>query len=221
MKFPALIMAGGRGKRFGSKIEKPLASFMGKPLINWVVNAVQSSSKVSDFYVVTSPSTPKTEEKCLLEGLRVIQTDGKGYHEDLKQAIMKGELYRPVLTVSSDLPALTGSFIDGILSIYEKCGKPALTVLVPIEKFREIGLSTPSLCSYKGVDYVVSGINVLDGAKIFEGEMEQETLILEDVEAAININSYEDLKRAERFLSNVLAQKHFNQRLLTNIDEKG
>ncbi|MEM2806766.1 MAG: NTP transferase domain-containing protein [Candidatus Bathyarchaeia archaeon] len=209
MEFLALIMAGGKGKRFSSNIEKPLAPFMGKPLINWVVNAVQSSSKVSDFYVVTSPSTPKTEEKCLCEGLRVIRTDGKGYHEDLKQAIIKGELYHPVLTVSSDLPALTGGFLDKILSIYEQCGKPALTVLVPIEKFRKIGLSTPSLYNYKGVNYVVSGINVLDGAKIFEGEMDQETLISEDIEATININSYEDLKRAEYFLSNVLGTKMF------------
>ncbi|MEM2420019.1 MAG: NTP transferase domain-containing protein [Candidatus Bathyarchaeia archaeon] len=210
MTFTALIMAGGRGKRFGSSVEKPLALFMGKPLITWVVEAVQASSKISNFYVVTSPNTPETEAKCLREGLRVIRTDGKGYHEDLKQAIIASRLYHPVLTVSSDLPALTGKFLDKVLSIYERCGKPALTVLVPIEKFREAGLSAPSLYSYRGVDYVVSGVNVLDGAKIFEEEIDQETLILEDVEAVININSYEDLRRAECFLSTLMMQKRFN-----------
>lgn len=211
MKFSALIMAGGKGKRFGSNVEKPLAFFMGKPLITWVVEALRSSSKVSDFYVVTSPNTPETEKKCLQEGLKVIRAEGKGYHEDLKYAIVKGALYHPVLIVSSDLPALTGNFIDNVLSIYERCGKPALTILVPIEKFRELGLSTLSLYNYKGVDYVVSGINVLDGAKIFEKEMDQETLVLEDIEAVININSYEDLKRAELLLSKILPQKHFNR----------
>lgn len=200
MKFLALIMAGGKGRRFGSGVEKPLVLFMGKPLIDWVVRAIQSSNKVSEFYVVTSPHTLETEKKCLLEGLRVIRTDGVGYHEDLRQAVVKGEFYHPVLTVSSDLPALTGNFLDKIFSIYERCGKPALTVLVPVEKCKEIGLSTPSLYNYKGVNYAVSGVNVLDGAKIFEEKMDEEVVILEDIEAVININSYEDLKSAEKYL---------------------
>lgn len=211
MKVSALIMAGGKGKRFSSGVEKPLAPFFGKPLLEWVVRAVQSASKVSDFYVVTSLNTPKTEEKCLREGLRVIRTDGRGYHQDLKQAIIKGELYHAVLTVSSDLPALTGSFLDKIISIYESCGKSALTVLVPIERCKEVGLSTPSLYKYKGVTYAVSGVNVLDGAKIFEREMDEETIILEDIEAVININSYEDLKNAEKYLLSINRRPEFEK----------
>lgn len=209
MKISALIMAGGKGERFGLNVEKPLALFMGKPLIEWVAKAIQSSSKISEFYVVTSPHTPKTEEKCLRNGLRVIRTDGKGYHEDLKQAVIEGELYHPILTVSSDLPALTGNFIDRVVSIYERCGKPALTVLVPVEKFKALGFSTPSLYNYEGVYYAVSGVNIIDGAKIFEEKMDQETVILEDVEAVININSYEDLKKAEHFLSTCQRWKTF------------
>ncbi|MGB9684756.1 MAG: NTP transferase domain-containing protein [Candidatus Bathyarchaeales archaeon] len=211
MKVSALIMAGGRGKRFGSGIEKPLAPFMGKPLLEWVVRAVQSASQVSDFYVVTSLNTPKTEEKCLREGLRVIRTDGKGYHQDLRQAIAKGELYHAVLTVSSDLPALTGSFLDKIISIYEFCGKSALTVLVPIERCKEVGLSAPSLYKYKGVTHAVSGVNVLDGAKIFEKEMDEETVILEDIEAVININSLEDLKNAEKYMFSINRRRKFQK----------
>jgi len=210
MKFSALIMAGGKGKRFHPNIEKPLAPFLGKPLLTWVVEAVKSSSKISDFYIATSPHTPKTEEKCLREGWKIIRTDGRGYHEDLKQAIVMCKLYHPVLTISSDLPALTGKFLDKILSIYERCRKPALAVIIPLEKFRELGLSSPSLCKYKGLDYVVSGINVLDGSKILENGMDQEHIILEDIEAVVNINSYDDLKRAEHFLSKMFMQKHFN-----------
>lgn len=203
MKVSALIMAGGKGRRFGLGVEKPLALFMGKPFLEWVVIAVKSASKISDFYVATSLNTPKTEEKCLREGLRVIRTDGKGYHQDLRQAIVKGELYHTVITVSSDLPALTGSFLDKIISIYGFCGKPALTVLVPIERCKEVGISTPSLYKYKGVAYAVSGVNVLDGAKIFEKEMDEEIIILEDIEAVVNINSYEDLKNAEKYMLSI------------------
>lgn len=203
MKVPALIMAGGKGKRFHLKVEKPLAPFLGKPLINWVMEAVKSASKISDVYVVTSPNTLETEEKCLREGLKVIRTDGENYHHDLKQAILKSQLNCPVLTVSSDLPALTGAFLDKIISAYENCGKQALTVLVPIEKCREIGLSTASTYAYKGAVYAVSGINVIDGSKIFDGELDQEVIVSDDVEAALNINSLEDLRNAEKHLISI------------------
>ena len=33
MKVPALIMAGGKGKRMGLPVEKPLLPFLGKPLL--------------------------------------------------------------------------------------------------------------------------------------------------------------------------------------------
>lgn len=199
MKVQALIMAGGKGKRFHLEIEKPLAQFLGKPLVNWVIDAVKSASKISDFYMVTSPNTKETEKKCLREGVKVIRTDGKDYHHDLKQAVIKSQLFCPVLTVSSDLPALTGTFLDQVILVYERCGKPALTVLVPIEKHREIGLSTASSYNYKGAIYAVSGINVIDGAKIFDEELDQEVLISDDVEAALNINSLEDLRNAEKY----------------------
>jgi adenosylcobinamide-phosphate guanylyltransferase len=65
MKVPALIMAGGKGKRMRLPVEKPLLPFLGKPLIDWVVEAVESAEKVSEFYVVTSGNTPETEK---LEG---------------------------------------------------------------------------------------------------------------------------------------------------------
>ena len=54
MKVPALIMAGGRGRRMGLPTEKPLLPFLGKPLIDWVAAAILDAKNVSDFYVVTS-----------------------------------------------------------------------------------------------------------------------------------------------------------------------
>lgn len=209
MKIPALIMAGGRGKRFSAEIEKPLASFLGKPLIDWVLEAVKSSSKVSSFYIVTSPYTPETEDKCLKEGLNVIRTDGKNYHEDLKQAIICKQLYHPVLILSSDLPALTGAFLDQIISKYEECGKPALTVLVPVEKCMEIGIVATSTYPHLGKLYAVSGVNIIDGSKVFQEEMEQEVMVYDGIEAAININSLEDLINAERYILNLKMSKNF------------
>jgi uncharacterized protein (TIGR00454 family) len=200
MKVPALIMAGGRGKRIGLAVEKPLLTFLGETLIERVVEAVESAKKISEFYVVTSENTPKTEERCLKAGLKVIRTDAKGYHDDLKQAIQKGQLHGPVLTISSDLPALTGKFLDKVISVYEKSKKDAVMVLVPIKKHEELGLSVSSVYDYEGVAYAVSGVNLIDGAKISEDKIDEYAMVTEEIDAALNVNTLEDLDIAQKIV---------------------
>ena len=200
MRVPALIMAGGKGKRIGLAIEKPLLPVLGRPLIELVVEAVRSSEKVSEFYIVTSKYTLETEKKCLRDGWKVIRTDGKGYHDDLKQAILNARLQCSVLTISSDLPALTGKFLDRIISVYEKSEKDALTVLVPVKKREELKLSASSIYDYEGVVYAVSGINLVDGAKILKRKLNECAVITEEIEATLNVNTLKDLDTAEKIV---------------------
>lgn len=200
MKIPALIMAGGKGKRMAFKTEKPLLTFFGKQLIERVIGAVKTAKKVREFYVVTSKNTPRTERQCLEAGFKVINTDGKGYHDDLRQAILKAKLYCPVLTVSSDLPALTGSFLDQVISIFEKGNSDALTVLVPIRRREELKLSISSIYNYKGMEYAISGINVLNGSKILEEKLDESAIISDEIDAVLNINTMEDLGVAEKLV---------------------
>jgi len=143
-------------------------------------------------------NTPKTEEKCLKAGLKVLRTDGKGYHDDLKQAILKAQLHCPVLTISSDLPALTGKFLDSVISVYEKKEKDAVTVLVPIKKREELTLSVSSVYDYEGVAYSISGINLIDGTKIFEEKLDEYAMITEEIDAVLNVNTLEDLDIAQK-----------------------
>lgn len=196
----ALIMAGGRGKRIGGKTEKPLTRLLGKPLIRWVIEAAMAAERISDVYVVATDRTPKTLEEVSKVPVKVIKTDGKGYHIDLQQAILGSDLKYPVLTISADLPLLTGGFLDQVISHYWEAGKPALTVLVPIEACRRHGVEPTSLYPFEGKSYAVSGLNVVDSRKILEGEQEQEVLISDRVEVAINVNTRRDLEAAERYL---------------------
>ena len=201
MRVPALIMAGGKSKRMELAIEKPLLPFLGRPLIEWVVEAVRSSEKVSEFYIVTSENALETEKKCLKDDLKIIRTDGKDYHDDLKQAILKAKLHCPVLTIPADLPALTGKFLDRIISIYEKNGKDALAVFVPLEKREELELSVDSTDEFEGVFYGVSGVNIINGAKILvEGKLDTGALITGEIEVLLNINTLKDLAIAEKIL---------------------
>jgi uncharacterized protein (TIGR00454 family) len=201
MKIPALIMAGGKGKRLGLAIEKPLLPFLDKPLIDWVVEAVKSAKKVSEFYIVTSKNALETEKKCLKDGLKVIRTDGKSYHDDLKQAILEAQLQGPVLTMPADLPAVTGKFLDKAITAYEKCGKDALAVFVPIKTRETLELSVSSTDEHKGVWYAVSGVNIINGAKIQdEGKIDTSAIITEEIEVLLNINTLKDLAIAEKIL---------------------
>lgn len=199
MKVPALIMAGGKGKRMGLPIEKPLLHFQGKPLIDWVVEAVESAKKVSNFFVVTSLNTPETEEHCRSRNWKILRTDAKGYHDDLKQATRDAGLKGPVLTIPGDLPAVTGTFLDKVISAFELSDKAFLAVFVPIEKRQKLGLSVDSTDEYKGAWYAVSGVNIVNGTKIQqEGKIETSAVITEEIEVVLNINTLKDLEIAEK-----------------------
>jgi adenosylcobinamide-phosphate guanylyltransferase len=201
MRIPALIMAGGKGTRIGLATEKPLLSFLGKPLVEWVVEAVKSAEKVSEFYVVTSKNALETERKCLRDGLKVLRTDGKSYHDDLKQAILEAQLLGPVLTMPADLPAVTGKFLDKVVTAYEECEKDALAVFVPIAKREALELSVSSTDEHKGVWYAVSGVNIINGARISDaGKIDTGAIITEEVEVILNINTLKDLAIAERIM---------------------
>jgi adenosylcobinamide-phosphate guanylyltransferase len=201
MKVPALIMAGGKGSRMGLPTEKPLLTFLGKPLIDWVADAINGSKNVSVFYVVTSSNTPLTEKHCLTKGWKVLRTDAKGYHNDLRQAVAKANLIGPILTMPSDVPAITGQVLDKIIDAFEVCGKDFLAVFVPIKARQDLGLSISSTDEYKGVWYAVSGVNVINGTKILgEGKIETSAIITDETEVLLNINTTKDLEIAQNIM---------------------
>jgi adenosylcobinamide-phosphate guanylyltransferase len=202
MGITALIMAGGKGTRMGLTVEKPMLPFLGKPLIDYVVVAISQAKDITDFYVVTSSNTPNTEQHCKNMNWKFIHTDAKGYHDDLKQAVYMVHLTGPVLTMPSDVPAITGLFLDKVVYNFEQCGKDFLAVFVPIQKRLDLGLSISSTDEYKGVWYAVSGINVINGAMIQkDGKIETSALITEETEVLLNINTLKDVEIAQKIIN--------------------
>jgi adenosylcobinamide-phosphate guanylyltransferase len=199
MRIVALIMAGGKGTRFGKDIEKPMVKLLGKTLIRRVIEATKASKRISETYVAVTSYNSQTTEEAAKASAKVIETEGKGYHEDLRQAILKLNLICPVLTISSDLPLLTGEFLDEIIDKYEKSRKPALTVLVPVEQCHKYGVYSTSFYEHEGNKYAVSGINIIDGQRILE-EQQQEIIVCRKPEAIFNINTPKDLESAEKYL---------------------
>jgi adenosylcobinamide-phosphate guanylyltransferase len=197
----ALVMAGGKGTRMKLEEEKPLIKVCGKPVIQYVLNALRDSNKIDRIIVATTNCTPKTTKLMQKLGVEVVETPGKEYVSDMGYAVKSLKL-GVFLAIAADLPLVRGEMIDTIVERYECCGKPALTVAVPMEDKTKLGMCIDYSFKLEGRDVVPVGINVIDGSKRYGDEwLDQDILLLNHPELSVNINTLEELLLAERLLS--------------------
>ena len=199
MSVTALVMAGGKGSRMTLAEEKPLIIVDGKPVIEHVIEALADAKRVKSIIVAVSKHTPKTALHATNLPVKVIQTPGKEYVSDMGYAVKKLKLDK-VLAIAADLPLITAEIIDSIVNFYDKSGKPALTVAVPMAKKAKFGLGSEYALKVEGEPVVPAGINIIDGRRINEEELEDAICIIDMIEVAVNINTVKELKIAERIL---------------------
>ncbi|NPA62519.1 MAG: TIGR00454 family protein [Methanococci archaeon] len=195
----ALIMAGGKGRRMGG-VEKPLVKIGDKYLIDHVLIPIINSN-IEKIYVAVSPNTPKTRcyvnktykktyKECI-KPVNVIETSGKGYIEDLNEAMQY--FSEPFLVVVSDIVNLTSKIINRIIDYFYliKSKNPdieALSVMIPKEIY-----PNPSL-EFKGL--VPAGINIVSPKY---GEQKEEIFVIDEL--LFNVNTRDDLIFAENLLN--------------------
>ena len=189
----ALIMAGGKGTRMKSHLEKPLILIKGKPMIEYVMRALEGAEKIDDIMAATTKHTPKTEEFLKTKGIRIIKTPGTDYITDLRYIISKLNSNMVLLTITADLPLIKSSTLDYVLEKYESCGKSALCVALNPEIFKRYNLK-PSW-QLKGI--IPSGLNILRSINL---KQDEEVLLVNELELALNINSQEDIIFLEEHL---------------------
>lgn len=181
----ALVICGGRGTRLGMG-EKPLVEVGGEPMVDRVLDAVTPVAET--VYAVPSPQTPGTRTH--LEGeVRIVDTPGEGYVEDLSRALSRVE--RPVLTVAADLPLLRTADVRAALAAY---GKGSLTVCVPVERKRALGVSVEAGFDHGGRRVAPSGLNVV-------GTGDDSVRVLDRIGLAANVNRLRDLRVARAVIS--------------------
>lgn len=183
----ALIMAGGKGSRLNLKLEKPLVILNKRPLIEYVIDALNDSNKINNVIVATSKNTPQTEDFLAKIGIKTIRTPGEDYVHDLGVILSNFNKSDVLLTITADLPLVNGKIIDNVLNKYEKSKKPAMSVMVPVEVFQKYGIKPTSVFN----ELVPSGLNILRGMDKTQNE---EVLIVSKIELALNINTCEDIK---------------------------
>ena len=200
MGVTALVMAGGKGTRMALSEEKPLLKVGGKTVIEHVLAALENAEKVDSIVVAVSDYTPKTARFMAKFPVKVIKTPGKEYVSDMGYAVKRLKL-QIVLAVAADLPLITGETIDDIVERYEQCGKPALTVVVSMETKEKLGLGREYAFEVENKLVVPAGINVIDGRRIDEKELDEETCVVDRKEVAVNINTIQELRIAENLFT--------------------
>jgi len=201
MGVTALVMAGGKGTRMKLAVEKPLIEVGGKPVIQYVLEALKGAKRVDRVIVATSPTTPKTTALMKRLGVEIIETPGKDYVSDMGYTVQTLKL-GVFLAVAADLPLIKPEVIDAIVTRYEECGKPALTVAVPLAVKERLGMCIDYSFKEGEMDLVPVGLNVIDGGKRYGDEwLDQDIFVLDCEELAVNINTVSELQLAEELLS--------------------
>jgi adenosylcobinamide-phosphate guanylyltransferase len=198
-------MCGGRGTRLGTDTEKPLVPVAGRPMVDRVHDALATSG-IDRVVAAVSPHTPAT--RAHLDGgsttateplPTVVETSGQGYVADLDEAMDRGGLTPPVLTVAADLPLLDGAVVDRVLATYTERNDPengdcSLSVCVPAERVRALGATLDTSFAPADRELAPTGVNVVGDPDL------ERRVVLDDPRLAVNVNRPRDWRVADRRL---------------------
>lgn len=183
-------MCGGRGTRLEADREKPLVRIGGTPMVDRVLEALESS-RVGTIYAAVSPNASETAEHLAGDPrATLVETPGEGYVDDLLVAL-EGPLELPILTVAADLPLLSGPAVDRVLErtrARREDGRESATVCVPVALKRRLGASVEST---RSPHLAPTGVNIVGDS------VTDMTYVSYDPRLAINVNRPEDARIAE------------------------
>ncbi len=181
----ALVMAGGKAKRL-NYVEKPILEFLGKPIIEYVLTALDIG-EIEDVVVATSPFTPKTAELMRELGYAVVETPGRGYVQDMLFAMERLNFQR-ALVIASDLPLLRREDIRWALEAYSMADCPSAAVLCTREVYEKYHLNY-DMEMEQGVPTGVNFVDITSKRDCY--------IITSNPRFALNINYPGDIKKGE------------------------
>jgi len=191
----ALIMAGGAGSRLAMG-EKPLIPVCNRPMISYVIDAFLAAG--CEPVVVASRKTPMTMNWCRAQGIAMVRAGGDGFIPDLVKAVHDLEEESSLFVTVSDIPCLNAETLLTIISQYRVSGKDALSTWVPASLVRSCRDGMPYREQVEGIEACPAGINLLRG-DLIDREQDEFRFLLSDSRIAMNVNTREDLARAEVF----------------------
>ena len=191
-----LIMAGGKGTRMQSNKEKLLLEYK-KPLILHVIDALKNSKCFEKIIAATSPNSPKTQKILVDNNIIVFETLGENFVTDLNNILKQWDDY--VFVTSGDLPLLDENIIKQIIDT-TNFDKIWTSVLTTKSYQSSMNLDTECVVSFNDVDYVHTGISIVNASKIKNlDSIEEDYLIINDKRVCLNVNTKNDFESLNTF----------------------
>ncbi|WP_363346080.1 nucleotidyltransferase family protein [Methylocystis echinoides] len=127
-----VLLAAGRGSRFGGASNKLLADFDGRPLVRRAAEAALAS-RARDTIVVTGHGRPEIE--AALAGLPLSFAHNPDFASGLASSLRKGlaaaAAADAVIVLLADMPGVSSGLIDGLIFAFEKA--PEAPAIVPVQ----------------------------------------------------------------------------------------
>ena len=198
----AIIMAGGMGRRMISGEEKPMLVVRNRPMISYVLDALKNSNCFDKIIGLVSNNTTRTAQFLAKNNVQVANSSGTDYVKDLNYAL---ELVKPnkVFIISSDLPLIDSNTVKKIVRSFDRCKKPCLTVVVSKALLDDLGVSRDYCVEHDGKIVCHTGVSIIDSSQVSgKSNIDEELLLMDKLQIALNVNTMQELKLAEKMLTN-------------------
>ncbi|MEA3403970.1 MAG: nucleotidyltransferase family protein [Armatimonadota bacterium] len=138
---PAAVLAGGGATdRVAAAAPcKGLVEVEDRPLVEWVLDALNGAQLVSEVVIVEGPTRPISATGRGLAA-EVISADGDGFIDTLTAAAQALDGHERFLVATGDLPMLTPEAVDGFV---RSCQESQAEVLYPLVKAEDINRAFP------------------------------------------------------------------------------
>lgn len=133
-KTQIIILAAGKGKRMNVEIPKVLVNFNGKPMIDYLIQAVLHSGVAGKLILVVGYKKEEVVEHIGDKATYVVQEEqlGTGHAVKVTEASIPNNIEN-VLVLYGDAPSVTGAMIANLVAVHNNsdCSLTMATVTIP------------------------------------------------------------------------------------------
>jgi GTP:adenosylcobinamide-phosphate guanylyltransferase len=129
VKVDAVILAGGEGEVIDPSCRfKGLVPILGRPLVEWVLDAFRDATTINEIAVVMP--TAEGLGDWVDKAAKLVVSD-RDFMDNLLAGVASFRADRPVLIATGDLPMLTGAAIDDFVTASLESGADITYPLIP------------------------------------------------------------------------------------------
>jgi adenosylcobinamide-phosphate guanylyltransferase len=184
-----------------------------------MIEAVQNSKKNFKIYAAVSKNAVKTKKflkSRYRSDITLIETSGSGFSNDYLIVIqffkdkenkekngIQDFVNNKILFLPTDLPLISSKTLDKITELHQS--SPSIAIVVDKKMFIQNNFAPSTFVTeISNVEYCYTGVSILDFHTIagleHVDQIKEVPMIMNNLELVYNINTVDDLKKAEKFI---------------------